>query len=294
MSDSTIDHVKSYAAVAQRHKDGLDAIITSIGTGGPGTVTIDDLMNAVYDYLESVYTDIGADPQGEESIRALIANAINGYLNNGSSSPYLKNLQRVPPLDLSNQFDRLFDATRAIRQLKSNTSRQQITLAIGEANVEYWLNQMSTSGDWTNYMTGDGAINVAAMPYWTDAAMFGTQFDYYQNNATDSQAVGSVIISSLAGSLVVGAGKVVFGWAPKPVKIDTSMLTKLAAGLAGHGQKPTNPITGQPVIARCYEFCCDNGVEDSFDASNDAEADAMITIISGIMGVGCSITSSSD
>lgn len=45
--------------------------------------------------------------------------------------------------------------------------------------------------------------------------MFGSQFNFYQNNATDSEAVGFALYTALGGALVVGAGKVIFGWVPK-------------------------------------------------------------------------------
>ena len=213
---STIDFVSPYGAIAQRHKDGLDAILVSIGAGGPGTVTVDDLMDAVYAYLVSVYTTIGTNPQGEESVRATIANAINGYIQNGGASPYLRQLQSIPVTTLISKFDRMADAMVAAPVLKGNAARAQMVLAIGQADAEYWGTQIAAAvNPWVSYMFSNAAINYSSVPYWTDAAMFGAHFDYYQVDATDSNASTAVIISALAGSLVVSAGKVVFGWVPK-------------------------------------------------------------------------------
>ena len=216
MSDSKIDYLNPYATLAQQHKDGLDAIITSIGTGGPGTVTLDDLVDAVYSYLSSVYTQL-ASTEGENTTRTTIINAINGYLDNGGSSPYLGILQRVPAASLGNLFDRMFDSSSAARHLKGNAGRQQMVIAIGQADAEYWGNQIATVGSWVAYMSSNTAIDMASMPFWVDAAMFGAQFDYYQVNATDSMSTSLVYISALTGSLAVAAGKVVFGWVPKNV-----------------------------------------------------------------------------
>lgn len=213
---STLDFVSPYGAIAQRHKDGLDAILVSIGAGGPTTVTVDDLINAVYAYLVSVYTSIGTNPQGEESVRATIANAINGYIQNGGASPYLRQLQSVPVTTLITKFDRMADAMVAAPVLKGNASRAQMVLAIGQADAEYWGTQIAAAvNPWASYMFTNAAVNYSSVPYWTDAAMFGAHFDYYQLDATDSNASTAVIISALAGSLVVSAGKVVFGWVPK-------------------------------------------------------------------------------
>ncbi|MBI1286676.1 MAG: hypothetical protein GC178_03775 [Flavobacteriales bacterium] len=218
MSDSKIDYVNPYATLAQQHKDGLDAIITSIGAGGPGSVTIDDLIDAVYDYMSTVYTELSS-AEGENTTRASIANAINGYIDNGGSSPFLSSLQRVPAVSLGNQFDRLFDASGAASHLKGNAGRLQMVLALGEADAEYWGDQIATSGSWSPYLTTNSAIDTSNIPYWVDAAMFGAQFDYYQVNATDSMSTSLVFLSALIGSLAVVAGKVVFGWVPKNVGI---------------------------------------------------------------------------
>lgn len=224
MSDSKIDYVNPFGLVAKNYKSGLDAIVASIGSGGPGTVDMDTFNSAVYTYLTSIYTNVATDLQGEEALRAIINNSINGFLDNGSSSPYLQNLLKTPPNTLSNQFDRLFDASAPAAALRGNRSRHQLILSVGEASVDYWIKEISTGGAWSPYLSGDKGIDTAAMPFYTDAAMFGAYFSFYQNNANDSEAVVSSTISALAGSLAVGAGKVVFGWVPKcrPANCDCS------------------------------------------------------------------------
>lgn len=217
MSDSKIDYVNPYSKLAQQYQDGLDAIITDIGTGGPGTVTVDQLVESVMQYVQVLF-DIDHTAEGDAGVRALVANAINGYLDNGGSSPFLKVLQAVPPVALGNQFDRLFDASRAARVLRGNAGRQQLTIALGQADAQYWAAQIATTGSWVAYMSGNEAIDTASVPYWTDAAMFGAQFDYYQVNGTDSKAVSMVYASAIAGALAVSAGKMVFGWVPKKCK----------------------------------------------------------------------------
>lgn len=225
MSDSKIDYINPYSKLAQQYQAGLDAIITDIGTGGPGTVTINQLTEAVYDYIVSVFTDLGSSPEGEASVKAMVANAINGYLDNGGSSPFLSVLQAVPPVALGNQFDRLFDASRAARVLRGNAGRQQMTIALGQADAQYWGTQIATTGSWVAYMSGNEAIDTASVPYWTDAAMFGAQFDYYQVNGTDARATSMVFASALTGALAVSAGKMVFGWVPKVGAMATGIVT---------------------------------------------------------------------
>ena len=252
---STIDFVSPYGAIAQRQKDGLDAILVSIGAGGPTTVTVDDLMDAVYAYLVSVYTTIGTNPQGEESVRATIANAINGYIQNGGASPYLRQLQSVPVTTLITKFDRMADAMVAAPVLKGNASRAQMVLAIGQADAEYWGAQIASAvNPWASYMFTNAAVNYSSVPYWTDAAMFGAHFDYYQVDATDSNASTSVIISALAGSLVVAAGKVVFGWVPK---VGSKIRPVNPGKFGGIGLKPNGNIPSiNGNTAREFGYSC--------------------------------------
>jgi hypothetical protein len=222
MKDSMIEKVNPYNKLVDQYVNGLDAIITSIGTGGPETVTVDDLTDAVYNYVASVYTDIISSPTGIATVHAMIANAINGYLDHGGSSSNLQQLLSVPTTNLENLFGRLANASGSAIRLKGNVGRHQMVLAMGEASVFYWRNQIDTAGSWAAYMSGNVAIDYASMPYWADAAMFGAQFDYNQVNGTDGAAASMIFPATLIGSLAVGAGKVVFGWVPKNVGFDSS------------------------------------------------------------------------
>ncbi|MBI1289339.1 MAG: hypothetical protein GC178_17360 [Flavobacteriales bacterium] len=301
MSDSKIDYLNPYATLAQQHKDGLDAIITSIGTGGPGTVSLDDLVDAVYDYLTTVYTQL-TSPEGENTTRTTIINAINGYLDNGGSSPYLRTLQSGPVALLSNQFDRMFDASRAAQHLKGNAGRRQMVIALGQADAEYWGNQIDTSGSWIAYMSTNSAIDLASLPFWVDAAMFGAQFDYYQVNATDSMSTSLVYVSALTGSLAVAAGKVVFGWVPKQKAVSGSTAIKIATAISkdpgilirpsSSGGVTTPGLT--PTNAKVYQYCCDNGVQGELVADNENDAYDILNIAGNLMGTQCSLSSNSD
>jgi|GEM_PF-4898828 len=295
MSDSRIDYVNPYSKLAQQYQDGLDAIITDIGTGGPGTVTVDQLIESVMHYVQALF-DIDHTADGDAGVRALVANAINGYLDNGGSSPFLKVLQAIPPVALGNQFDRLFDASRAARVLRGNAGRQQLTIALGQADAQYWAAQIATTGSWVAYMSGNEAIDTASVPYWTDAAMFGAQFDYYQVNGTDSKAVSMVYASAIAGALAVSAGKMVFGWVPNKKQPDTKIITEVARTIVANGGKiPFGvPAPVNPPALITYEFCCDNGVQSSFQADSDAQADAIVGVISGLMGSQFSLSADSD
>lgn len=50
-----MEKVNPYNKLVDQYVNGLDAIITSIGTGGPETVTVDDLTDAVYDCCQRIY-----------------------------------------------------------------------------------------------------------------------------------------------------------------------------------------------------------------------------------------------
>lgn len=207
-----------YTTLAKQHMYGLNAIITSIGAGGPATVTLDKLTKAVYDYISSVYTDFATNPKLEADAYAAIANAINGYMANGESSPYLGPLLSVPVASLSSQFDKIFDASKTASTIKITAESQQMVVAIGKVDVEHWRNQIAAKGPWTPYLNGNAAIDTATIPFWTDAAMFGAMTSLGQLKSTDARAATPVFPIALIGSLVLAAGKVVFGWVPNNAK----------------------------------------------------------------------------
>lgn len=216
--------------------------------------------------VASVYTSLVSSPEGIASVQAMIANAINGYLDHGGSSSNLQQLLTVPTTNLENLFGRLSSSSGAASRLKGNTGRYQMELAMGEASVFYWRNQIDTTGSWAAYMSGNVAIDYASMPYWADAAMFGAQFTYNQVNGTDAAATSMVFSSTLIGSLAVGAGKVVFGWVPK-----VSVRPRIP-----HGSPSGNPSFKETFGFKCFDNSGDTVAEGTVSADSLGEAEGLV------------------
>ena len=267
MATSQIDYINPYAGIAQQHKDGLDYVINCIGgvssSAGAGGPTAEQLVNCVYAYVSSVYTEV-VGTLAEQNLKGIIANAINGYIDGGGSSPYLSGLRSVPVTDLGKYFERKDESVGASARLKGSRSRNQMVLAIGRANAEYWSAEIGKAGSWSAYLTGNDAIDVANIPYSVDAAMFGAAFDYGQVNANDSEAVSSTVITALAGSIVVGAGKVIFGWVAK-------IPTKRPVFQAGNPSGGSIPVLPE-IHARIYGYSCYYKGDYVFGGSIDADS----------------------
>ncbi len=205
------DYVNPYSALAQYHKDGLDYIITN----WDNTKTAEDLVNFVYDYLVTVYTELGSAVSFELIFKGIIANTINGYLNYGEGiNPELRG---EPVQYLNLYFERLEDSINTAATTKSPQSNNQFALTFGKASNEYWKTQVdnSATSNWTTYLTGNVATDLNDIPYWVSAAMFGSRYCFDPINSNSGEAVGSITITTLAGSLVVSAGKVLLKWVPK-------------------------------------------------------------------------------
>lgn len=228
MSNKTTDYINPYKPVATLYKNGLDYIITCMTTSSSSSscdcdcsdVTVEKLINCVCAYLFSIKDIDPNDPDNllyVTNIRVTVANAVNGYLDKGSAAiGTLRGLETVPVKDINAYFDRLDQSVGDSSIIKGSKSNQQLVLSIGRASYEYWTLKISDKfSPWAVYLDGNVAIDTANIPYWVSAAMFGSQFNFWQDNATDSEAVTSALYTALGGALVVGAGKVIFGWVPK-------------------------------------------------------------------------------
>jgi hypothetical protein len=97
----------------------------------------------------------------------------------------------------------------------------QLSLTLAKADFEYWNTVVNASplGDWEPYLNGNVAIDTASIPYWIEASVIGSASGYNQIKGTDGNVALTHALTALGGSIVVSAGKVIFGWVPKlPVK----------------------------------------------------------------------------
>lgn len=229
MSNKTTDYINPYKPVATLYKNGLDYIITCMTTSSSSSscdcdcsdVTVDKLIQCVCSYLFLIRDIDPLDPSNLEAvinIRVAVTNAVNGYLDKGNMAlGNLSGLESVPVKNIGAYFDRLDQSIGDSQIIRSEKNNQQLVLSIGRASYEYWRSQIGGAvvSPWKIYFDGNTAIDTASIPYWVSAAMFGSQYNFWQDNASDSEAVASTFYGSLGGALVVGAGKVIFGWVAK-------------------------------------------------------------------------------
>lgn len=226
---STIDFVNPYEQIAQQHKAGLDYVVQCVGTSSSSSSgnccdegpSVQQLISCTVAYLKGVYSI--DDQFMEVALRTALTNTVNGYLDGVALLAISElGIQSVPVGSIGGQFDRLEQGSRAASSINGNQASNQLALAIGKANYEYWRGQVRGGVGpkyWSAYMDGNQAIDTASIPYWVEAAMAGSSFGFRQLKAGDSIAAASHTLSALGGSIVVGAGKVMFGWIPNEIHI---------------------------------------------------------------------------
>lgn len=279
MNKQTIDLVNPFANIAMLHREGLDYVVDQLTPPEPleDEPTPQLLIEIVLSYLEDVYGFDG-DTNTSTGVEAALANAVNRYLDGSIvRTADILGLSSIPVNSLGAHIERLEQQTKAARFINGRAAGAQLSLAVAKANFEYWREKINEEplGTWEPYLDGNKAIDMASVPYLVEAAIIGASAGFGQIKGTDGGAVLSYALTALGGSIVVGAGKLIFGWVPKqPVRFP--VLTP-----------PVGPTSGND---RTYSYCCDNGVVGNLDADNDEQAQNIVTVIGSNLNTQCSLT----
>ncbi len=99
---------------------------------------------------------------------------------------------------------------------------------IARSSYDYWLAKVTTPGDWGTYLNSNAAINYANLPKWAALSFTSALSGYSQGQAEAASIAGNGVFNdagrflgsplSLAASIGVTAGKIIFQWAQRPVK----------------------------------------------------------------------------
>lgn len=275
---STIEFINPYASLAQKHKDGLDFVINAITTASPpyADLSAEELLEIVVDYLQQAYDIDDTEVMWLDGLTTALANTVNTYLDgSAASTANALGLFSTPVGSLGNHIERLEERTSAAKAINGPMAAGQLSLTLAKADFEYWNTVVNASplGDWEPYLNGNVAIDTASIPYWIEASVIGSASGYNQVKGTDGSVALTHALTALGGSIIVSAGKVIFGWVRriKPSKF------------------PIYPGNPSPPPARTYNYCCDDGYVNQIDAANDDQAQQVVGLISSQRGVACSL-----
>ena len=219
-----------YPLIEKQLTDGMDAIATGVDSANP---EVDQLVNAIYNFIQPIYYPT-ATTQIEIEVKSVVYNMINAYNNKALNYtlPYGEQQMKFIRMMLGgtttnstpiNAIDTwLLDIEDNIS--KSGLSLEEQTpllLAIesGKTIYSYWVDKITTPGDWAPFFLPAAAGNYVNIPFWLAACMNGALIGANATQkgliAPTTDIVSVNIISSLIGALAIGGGKVIFKWIPR-------------------------------------------------------------------------------
>ncbi len=238
---SLLKYVNPYTPIAPKYSEGLNSIVATLAPLYPNQ-TIDDLVNAVYTYVTTTYSQTPS-PIEEQNFKSLIYSLINGYLNYqlAYSTKQMDFIHKLIGGTLANGNPEnilwhILDVEEQIAQSNLTTIEQSPLLyatAVGKAAYNYWSAVVTSPESWNDFITSF-TPSIIKFPYWVASSMQGVLIGINLLNSVDDniektlqtvfQLQGFEALASLYGSLSIGAGKVVFNWQQKEIfaqKINT-------------------------------------------------------------------------
>jgi hypothetical protein len=233
-----IKYVNPYSFIGANYNAGMDAIAAALAPLYPNQ-TLDDLVNAVYNYVEGAYFPTPPDSLLiVQTLKSNIYAAINGYLNVQSGAYMQFNSEQMHfvfqllegAIDCKNPEDlrrHIMDVEERITISDLSATEQMPLLyatEIGKTAYSYWANIISMpppANNWTNFITSFTPA-IVKFPFWVASSMEGTLIALSMYARRDerlseiqlmlklTENIGGNIVQALFGALGVGAGKVVF------------------------------------------------------------------------------------
>jgi hypothetical protein len=267
-----------YPLIGAQLTKGLDAISGALKP----TSTIDDLVTAIYNFIQPIYYPASGPasvPQAlQVEIRSVVYNIANAYNNEALGTTIMYDQQQMSfvrmLLGLVTTNRTPINAIDSwIKDVEDNVSKTNLTIQeqtplllttqMGLAVYEYWLEKVNGQSKWSPFFDKNPAINYANIPDWLVACMAGALIGANATQkgliAPTTDIVSVNIISSLIGGLTTGAGKVIFRWVPRIQTIETEDGTFVGGfSMAIQGGLPT------PELMRRNKGCiysnnCNNG-----------------------------------
>ena len=243
MSQNTVN---PYAQIGAQIAPGL----TSIGNAA-SLNNVDDLVNAVYAYIQPLYYS-GASTQVDIEIKSVAYNAVNSCMNwsvmlgdttyNAMQAPFIELLigsSMTSNLAPDSFQDRVLDIEDNIGTASLTATDQTplfLATTVGNNAYQYWAAQIAGGGGslWNPHFSSNAGQNYMNSLLWNSGAMNGALAAYAASPIGMIEPITAVVstkmISALIGALTITAGKVLFNWTPrvtKPLQLSINRISNL-------------------------------------------------------------------
>ena len=235
-----------YSSVGVLHQKGLDALSVSL-FAVPG-IDVDKLTKYIVDYMMAIPAFADYDI-GELELSAVIPEAMNAYALGVDVAGAYSGEQRILIAEMMQVSDgpTLSSIPDYLTNLQNSVARSKMTkaqqkplfaaLSVGIKNYDYWVTQLDEpTSPWIDFLETLEGLRMD-IPSYVQAAIFGSLTAY--GKLGRANVLDSEMIATLAGSLGVGVGKVLFKWIPEQRSTNYG---QSALPTAFVGQLPTPPM----------------------------------------------------
>ena len=241
-----------FPLLATQLTSGMDSLAATLSP----TSTVDDLVNAVYAYISSVYysSTTGVPIQIEIEIKSAAYSIINAYNNNPQSASLMYGPKQSYFIDLllglkTSTTTPINSINSWLLDIEDNITKDNLPISSqnslllatvqGKSIYAYWNTKVITPGTWAPFFQTPAPLNYANIPNWLvacmEGALIGAQATSNGLIAPTTDIVSVNIITALIGGLTIGAGKVIFKWVPR-VQPSNLVTNSPAGGGCGCGK----------------------------------------------------------
>jgi len=217
-----------YPLIGSQLIKGMDEIAKSLNT----TSTEEELAAVIYKYIHKIYYS-QATTQLEIEIKSIVYNIINAYNNQkvlGTMFNYQQMIfvdmllgetttDNIPVNALGVWLSDIEDNIVSLNLPTDQLTPLMLSIESGKNIYEYWLKKVNDPGDWKKFFQLEFSQNYINIPFWLtsciEGALVGASCSERGLIAPTTDIVTVEIVSSLIGSLTLGAGKVIFKWVPR-------------------------------------------------------------------------------
>jgi hypothetical protein len=215
-------YLNPYSFVGTNYREGMNSIAGKLSAVYPQQ-TIDDVVNAVYDYVNDTYSLNTGDQQSlamEQGLKGFIYSLLNAYLNPSSVQlqgmdamqvSYATSLMDgiISAGDPQNIKQNILDIEEQIARSPLSADQQKPLLyatSIGNSAYDYWANVIgngSGSGSGSGQGSGSGAP-AEWTPFITSFTPPIVKFPYWVGSAVQGSLIGSSMLEQYPSSVKSG------------------------------------------------------------------------------------------